>query len=68
MQPEPHEAGLPGLPGLRRLAGSSRWRGLYTWLLVSCTGSKVAYWCIFNAVLILCGFSNHAPTSALARL
>eukprot|EP01046_Picozoa_sp_COSAG06_P077478 COSAG06_NODE_25249_length_641_cov_1.300738_2_plen_35_part_01 len=35
MQLEPHEAGLPGLPGLRRLAGSSRWRGPYTWLLVS---------------------------------
>ena len=68
MQLEPHEAGLPGLPGLRRLAGSSRWCGPYTWLLVSCSASKVAYWRIFNAVLILCGFSNHALTSVLARL
>jgi len=68
VQLEPHEAGLPGLPGLRRLAGSSRRHGPYTWLLVSCSGSKVACWCILNAVLILCGFSNHALTSALARL
>ena len=69
MQPEPHEA-RAGRAARASAAGRFKRDGAVRVLGCWCpvAAQKLRTDVYFDAVLILCGFSNHALTSALARL